>query len=379
MIKKEDDINIDDNFQKESIHPIKFMTKKRKSRTILMVKLISFFTITVAISIVFSLLVFKYKYKMLVNKTIEIKENNSINEEYSNAIDNVKNSLVTIGASKEELAQNSYSSCNTTGIIIEESGRILTNYSMIKDLNEIYVDLSFIGSEPLKAEIIVTNEEADIAILQVDCNDSLIPIKIASRDEIIEGEKILLISNSTADEYIDNLIPGIITSTNRQLEVNDKKYNLFEVNTPINKFNTGGIISNLKGEVIGVASKKITDSMNVDGLYYALDLNSLESIINYTKKIKDILGIVEGEFIKNNSVENYLGLYVARVHQNRDLYKEGLRPTDIIFEIEGKKINNITQVIEVLKNKENGDTVTCRVMKSGEVRDIDIVLSNIDK
>lgn len=119
--------------------------------------------------------------------------------------------------------------------------------------------------------------------------------------------------------------------------------------------------------------------MNVSSLYYAIDLSELENMINYTNEIKDMLGILEGGFIKGNIVDSYMGFYVGRVNQNRNSYGTGLRPTDIIFEIDGKKINKISQVIEMLKNKKNGDTVTCKVIRSGDIIDIEIVLDNIGK
>ena len=198
------------------------------------------------------------------------------------------------------------------------------------------------------------------------------------RDEVTEGEKVLLISNSTSDEYIDNLIPGIITSSNRKLEVEDEEYNLFEINIPINKFNDGGIISNLKGEVIGVASEKISEDMSVDGLYYALDLTSLDSIIDSANEIKDILGITKGGFVKEIN-ENYSGLYVSIVDKNGDLYKAGIKSTDIILKLNDIRVDNISSILEMLKNKENGDTVTCKIIRGKEIIDYYVTLTNIKK
>lgn len=374
---KKYDIDINNDYNYENSSSIKFMRRKTKYRILLLLRSLIYIITTVLISTVVFIIIFNYKYKDLFNnKSIYSYRSN---EGYFNAIDNVKNSLVTIGGNKEELSKNEYIQGNATGIIIQENGRILTNYSVIKDLEEVYVNLSLINSEVLKADIFFINEDNDLAVLQVNSKKALTPIKIASKDNIVEGENILLISNSTSDDYIDNVVPGIITSTNRQLYVNNNKYSLFEVNTPINKFNTGGIISNLNGEVIGIASKKVSDSMNVEGLYYAIDLSSLENVIDDTSELKEILGILEGEFIQVDNGGIYGGLYVTRVDKEGESYKAGLRPTDIIFEIDGKKINSITEVLSMVKNKENGDTVICKVMRAGDVIDMDIVLSNIKK
>ncbi|MCF0146958.1 MAG: serine protease [Clostridium sp.] len=377
-MSREDNKNNDD-FQENNTPSIKFMKRKFRHRILELLKTIMYVFITVSISIISFIIFFNYKYKDLLDSNYKSLEGYNSNENYYNAVENVKNSLVTVGRSKEALKENEYIEGNMTGIIIEDSGKIITNYSLIKDLKEIYVKLSFVNSEPIKADIIFHNEDIDIAVLKVNSDKALTSVKFAARNEIIEGEKILLISNSTSDEYIDNLVPGIITSSNRQIEVNEKSYNLFEVNTPINEFNTGGIISNLKGELIGIASKKISDVMNIQGLYYVIDLSSTEKIISYTNEIKDILGVIEGEFIEVNNIEGRGGLYITRVNESRNSYKAGLRPTDIIIEIDGQKFNDITEVLNMVKNKENGDTVTCKVMRSGDIIEVDIVLNYINK
>lgn len=377
IISKKDNKNNNDDFQEENISSIKFIKRKLRYRTLALLKALIFIFITVSISIVVLIIIINYNHKELLNNRNDNIDNYNISENYYNAIENVKNSLVTIGGSKEGLEENRYVDGNVTGIIIEESGKIITNYSMIKNLKEIYVKLSFVNSEPIKSEIIFINEDIDIAVIRVNSEEALTPVKVAPSNEIIEGEKILLISNSTSDEYIDNLVPGIITSSNRQIEVNNKKYNLIEVNTPINKFNTGGIISNLRGELIAIASRKITDDMNIEGLYYSINLSSVEKIINYTNEMKDILGIIKGEFIEVSTGEDYGGLYVTKVNKNGNSYKSGLRPTDIIIEIDDKKFNDIEEVVDMVKNKKSGVTVSCKVMRAGDIIEMDIILSNI--
>ncbi len=380
MGERKEGSNNKDSFAKDNLPSIQFKRKKMKSNTKLVIKSLIFFFIPIIISTVFSSLFLNIKYKEMVENMKEKIEKDDVVLEYSSLVDKVRNSLVTIASSKENLNQGKYIDGNTTGVIIESDGKILTNYSTIKDVKDIYVKLPFVGSEPIKADIIVANEDVDIAIIQVYYDEKLTPIKFASNDEVVEGERIALISNSIGSDYIDNIIPGVITSTNRKLSVHDKDYDLLEVNTPINIMNTGGVISNIKGELIGFASKKVTDDMNISNLYYALDLSSLEKIINYTNEIKNILGILEGGFIDNKkSGDNLMGLYVARINNTSELNESGLRPTDIIFEIDGEKINSISEVLKMLKNKKNGDNITCKVMRAGNVKEINIKLENINQ
>lgn len=374
--KLKDKFNDKDEFMNENFPSIQFKRKRTKSNIKMLGKLLSLLIIAGLSGALFSILVIENKYKDLVNELNDKLEKNTITLEYSGLIEKVKQSLVTISDSEVNLIQNKYFDSNTTGVIIESNGKILTNYSKIKNFNNIYVKLPSIGAKPVKAEIVVANENMDIALIQVNCDEELIPIKFVMKSDIVEGEKIFLISNSTSSDYIDNIIPGIITATNRSISTNNIKYKVLEINTPITAMNTGGIISNINGEIIGIASYKITNEMNQNGLYYALDFSSLEEVVSSTNEIKDILGISEGGFINSDKWNNVGGFYIAAINQERSSYKSGLRPTDIIFEMDGKKITSITQMSEILKNKLPGDTLKCKVMRSGEVKDLEIKIYN---
>ena len=374
--KLKDKFNDKDEFMNENFPSIQFKRKRTKSNIKMIGKLLSLLIIAGLSGALFSSLVIESKYRDLVNELNDKLEKNTITLEYSGLIEKVKQSLVTISDSEANLIPNKYFDSNTTGVIIESNGKILTNYSKIKNFKNIYVKLPSVGAKPVKAEIVVANENMDIALIQVNCDEELIPIKFVMKSDIVEGEKIFLISNSTSSDYIDNIIPGIITATNRSINTNNIKYKVLEINTPITAMNTGGIISNINGEIIGIASYKITNEMNQNGLYYALDFSSLEEVVSSTNEIKDILGISEGGFINSDKWNNVGGFYIAAINQERGSYKSGLRPTDIIFEMDGKKITSITQMSEILKNKLPGDTLKCKVIRSGEVKDLEIKIYN---
>ncbi|MGG7144010.1 S1C family serine protease [Clostridium nigeriense] len=379
MNGRKEKLNKKDEFQDINLPSIQFKQKKIRSILKSFIRYMILLSIAIIIGTLVSSIIMNIKYKKLADKINNKTNSGDLSIQYSNLIDKVRESIVTIGDSEEALNQEKYIDGNVTGIIIESDGKILTSYSKIKNMKDIYVKLPIIDSETIKGEIVAFNDDIDMAIIQIMYEEELIPIKFAQDSEKKEGESIVLISNSTGDDYIDNIIPGIITSTNRQLNVEGKNYDLIEVNTPINTINTGGIISNLNGELIGVASKKVTDDIGNNGVYYAVNFSSLEKVVNSTNEIKDILGVLEGGFIRGENTANVVGLYVSRINQNGSAYRSGLRPTDIIFEIDGQKINDISEILEMLKNKKNGDTITCKVMRDGEVKEIQIKLDSTKK
>lgn len=331
----------------------------------------------ILISIVFLILVgslafsifINIKYKKMFEEVQKKVSEGNILIDYSDVIDIVRKSLVTIGKSKEDVQSNKYVEGNSTGVIVDKSGKILVNYSKIKGSKEIYVKLPFVGIEPIRAKVRVINEEMDIAIIKVDYKDELTPIKFSSEDYKIEGKAIVLISNSRFSEYVDSVIPGVITSTNRYIMQNNKKYDLIESNIPINKLNLGGVIVNLKGELVAIPSEDISKRFDTEGAYYSIDMTYIGEMADYISQIKEILGILEGGFI-DQSIEGYkIGFYIAKLEDGSSLAENTLKNMDILLEVEGVKISNS---YEVLKNKKSGDTIKCKIIRAGEVKEIEI-------
>jgi serine protease Do len=365
---------IDENFPS-----IQFKIRKIKRNLKFCIKLLSIFLLAAISGTLFSEYALRLKYQGILNNLkygIENEAEEDINTlDYSKIIDEVKDSVVTIGESEDNVNQNTYFKNNSTGVIIDEYGRILTTYSNIKEIKNIYVKLPIKQSKPIRAKLISSNEELDIAILEIESSYDLKAVKMATSINDIEGENVALISNCLGDDYIDSIIPGIITSTNRNFNISGNKYNLLEVNIPINEMNTGGALFNMNGELIGVASYKVSQEKKQQGLNYAIDLNSLSNIMNATDEIKDMLGVLEGGFVNYDDNSQVIGMYIERVEQTNNFYDEGLRPTDILFEINNKKITSIDELHSILKSEMGKDNISCKVMRDGEVKELQIKLN----
>lgn len=365
-----------EDFFKQENSSIRFKRNKTKSNIRFGGKLILYFILAGVSGALFSNIMMKIKYDAVIQ---QVKENR-INEDmvildYTKIIKKVSPSLVSISNSTDKLTENDYFEGNTTGIIIHEDGTILTNYSKVKGLDNIYVKLSSKGTMPVKAVMVGGNEETDIAILRISYDGKLVPVKLAASDDIKEGQGIAVLSNAIGDEYIGSIVPGMITSTNRKMESIDKlnEYQLIEISSPINELNTGGAVCNAKGELIGIASYSITNKNKQEGLYYAIDLSVLEEVINSTNIFKGVLGLSGGGIISSVNTE-VNGFYVENVVQGGNAYNAGIRPTDIIFELDGKQIVGTEDLINIIEEKKNGDILDCKVMRDGKVEEVEIIL-----
>lgn len=314
----------------------------------------------------------KNKYGEVMQQVKELSDNaDNVILDYTKVINEVSPSLVTISDDEDKLNNNSYFDGNVTGIIIDDSGIILTNYSAIKGKSDIYVKLSSVASKPIKAEILVENESIDLALIKIDFEGELKAIKLADMNDIKEGQGIVVLGNAIADEYIGSSIPGIITSKNEYLEVDGKRYSLLQINAPINKKNTGGAICNSKGELVGIADLTVTNEKNEIGIYYGFQMTELQDMINSTNSFKKIMGIAEGKIIIDEG-RGLNGFYIQELVKEGSAYVAGVKPTDIILEVDGYQVVDVEEVITVLQGKKKDDILHCKILRQGNMKEVDI-------
>ncbi|WP_294388585.1 S1C family serine protease [uncultured Clostridium sp.] len=349
--------------------------KKNSTRTRvkLGVKVILYVAIAGFLGSIIANISIKNKYGGAIQQIKEIKESaDMVILDYTKVIKEVSQSLVSISDSKEKLTEDEYFEGNATGVIIESSGIILTNYSAIKDKSNIYVKLSSAAAMPIEANILVENEDRNLAIIKIEFDGELQAIKIADSDSIREGQGIVVLGNAIGDEYIGSSIPGIITSRNEKLNIGEgKSQSLLQINALINEKNTGGAICNSKGELVGIADLTITNERNEDGLYYGIQMEELQDMINSTNAFKRILGIIEGGVVTDEA-RDFAGFYIQELDKYGNAYLAGVKPTDIIIDIDGYEVVNADELIQLLQDKKKDDILHCKILSDGEMKSIDI-------
>lgn len=354
---------------------IKFKMKKESYRIKIRKRLTVIFVTLIFICVIVTNVIILKKYDELINKidVSKIDVNRKVFE-YDKIANKVAESIVSISDESGKLVKNTYFPSNATGIILNEEGYILTSYTAINEFRNIYVKLPSSGSMPIRASLVGVNEQIDIAIIKIYYKGSLSPIKIAKFDEIKDGQEIAIFSNSIGNEYIERITPGIITSTHQIIrsQTDNKEHRLLELSCVVNEKNTGGAVCNANGELIGIASSDITKKKNETGLYYAIDLRELEKIAKVTDVFKEKLGVSGG--VIEDPKSKVKGFYVENVKESGNAYKAGIRATDIIVQLDGKSILTTEDLANVINDKKNGDNVNCKVINSGEVKEIKILI-----
>lgn len=175
--------------------------------------------------------------------------------------------------------------CTGTGIIISESGNIVTNAHVIQNVCENdtmraeSVKAVLSDESEYSAEIIGADTPSDLAVIKIDADDvQLFPAELGDSDSLVEGETAVAIGNPLGLELYGSTTCGIISALGRTITVSGYEMTLIQTDAAINPGNSGGPLLNCRGEVVGINSSKII-SDNAEGLGFAIPISDAKPII----------------------------------------------------------------------------------------------------
>lgn len=280
-----------------------------------------------------------------------------------------------------------------SGIIVGQNDTellVVTNHHVIADAEELTVQ--FADGSLVQAQVKGSDADKDLAVIAVQLkdmeSDTMNQITIAelgSSDDLTVGEPVIAIGNALG--YGQAVTTGVVSALNRAIAVSnipaaqneDTEVNTFiQTDAAINPGNSGGPLLNMKGQVIGINSNKIGNSL-VEGMGYAIPISDVKSIIEdlmsretrlkVDQDKKGYIGItgldVEKEYSELYSIPQ--GVYVSRVMEGTGAYEAGLVRGDIITAVNGEEVTSMEELQEELGYYEAGTTVELTIMQGSPV------------
>lgn len=374
------------SMNKNDTAPISFKRSKKKYGIKLLAKGMFLISISICAGVIASKVIIDKKIEDLgldkLNRKDITVEDQNINYVYlSEIIAKVGPSLVTISDEVNRLDSNSFFDQNTTGVIVDAEGYIATSYSSIEDFKNIYVKLSSLAAKPQVAKLVGSYKELDIAVIKIE-GDNYPTCNFEGNNRVREGDRVVSLGNAIGDDYIGFISSGIVNSTSLTLDIsnNKRQENIFKSiqnNTIVNEQNNGGPLCNLDGEIIGINSVDFSKKHSKYGLSVVVGGAELESIIRSIidtgNAEKMDLGFIGGS-TSSSGEKGINGIYVEWVYPESTVANAGIKPTDIIVELDDESIKSIDDINRIIKNHNIGDTIKCRILRRGESMDIILTL-----
>ncbi len=273
-----------------------------------------------------------------------------------------------------------------SGFVVSADGLIVTNKHVVADTsagyrvftrdNKLY-EVSKIYRDPVN----------DLAILKVDApKNELKPMELGDSANLKVGQFVIAIGTALG-EFRNTVTTGVISGLGRGIvagspfEGAENLENVIQTDAAINPGNSGGPLMNSLGQVIGVNVAVASGAQNIG---FALPIKVVkDSLANFNQTgqfSRPYLG-VRYRMIPNNEAvaKGWIeGAGVVEVVAGSPAEKEGLKPGDIIFKVNGEKLTEKNNLAVVIAKKKVGDKLELSVWREGAEKKVTVVLQEGD-
>ncbi|MEX0448334.1 DegQ family serine endoprotease [Spiribacter sp. 221] len=262
-----------------------------------------------------------------------------------------------------------------SGVVVDaDAGHILTNHHVIANADQIQV--TFDDGRELDAEIVGSDPETDIAVLQVD-GDGLAALPLGDSSELRVGDYTMAIGNPFGLEH--TVTTGVVSGLERTLPGSGgaRLQSFIQTDASINPGNSGGALINLRGELVGINTAILSRGGGNIGIGFAVPVNMarqvMEQIIEYGEVQRGVLGVrvqdLTPEMAEAFDIERPNGALVAQVTPNSPAAEAGLEAGDVIVEVNGTPVSDANAMANAIGLLRIGDEVHLTYVRDGEKRE----------
>ncbi len=271
-----------------------------------------------------------------------------------------------------------------SGVIIDQRGYILTNEHVVGEADKINVTLP--DGREFEGKLVGTDSRSDLAVVKIEAGK--LPVaKLGNSDDIRIGQWVVAIGNPFG-QLIANPEPtvtvGVVSALNRSLPQGrrqDRNYTgLIQTDAAINPGNSGGPLVNLKGEVIGINVAIFSTSGGYQGIGFAIPVTTAKRIITSLIKGEDVeygwIGVsiqdIDQSLADYFDLDSTQGALVSKVLEGGPAEKVGIQEGDVILEIEGEKVKNVSHLVNLVGQTPVGESIRIKVLRDQKTLLVDL-------
>ena len=263
-----------------------------------------------------------------------------------------------------------------SGVIMTETGYILTNKHVIQNADQIIVALQ--SGQIFDAVLIGSDTLTDLAVLKINATD--LPTILQNEKRMSQvGDVVLAIGNPL--NLGQSITQGIISATGRNALSEMGRQNFIQTDASINKGNSGGALINTAGELIGINTLSLgkNNSELAEGLNFAIPIGLAKNVMN--KIIKDGR-VIRGYFGVNSSLfytakqlgVGEKGVLITGVAEGGPADKAGIQAGDLVLKVANIEAENPAKMMEAIAEIKPGTEVKVIISRQNRLLELNVVI-----
>jgi serine protease DegS len=255
-----------------------------------------------------------------------------------------------------------------SGVIVDESGHIVTNYHVIANADQIRVQLK--DGREADAHIVGRDPDTDLAVLKIDLTP-LPAVTFGRSDQLRVGDVVLAIGNPIG--LSQTVTHGIVSAVSRQQLGIAPLEDFIQTDAPINFGNSGGALVDSNGALVGINTAIVAKNLGVEGIGFAIPVNMvrgvLSDIIAHGRVIRGWIGIVPEDLPEEQAQQFGLGqsaVVIGNLYVGSPAQQAGLHPGDLLLRIDGSEPHSAQDALGRIATLKPGSSVVLSGMRAGQ-------------
>ena len=258
-----------------------------------------------------------------------------------------------------------------SGVIVDPSGLVVTNYHVIEGASEVKVALS--DKREFDAEIVLKDEHSDLTILRLkDANEKFPVLDFANSDDLQVGDVVLAIGDPFG--VGQTVTHGIVSALARtQVGISDYQF-FIQTDAAINPGNSGGALVDLNGRLVGINTAIYSRSGGSQGIGFAIPANMVRVVVSSAKGgsaavkrpwLGAKLQEVTAEIADSLGLKRPAGALVASVAAGGPAARAGIKTGDVIAAVDGTVVDDPNSFDYRFATKPLGGSAQVTLLRQG--------------
>jgi len=267
-----------------------------------------------------------------------------------------------------------------SGVIVDASGLIVTNYHVIEGADQVKVSLA--DKREFEADIVLKDARTDIAVLSIKGGRERFPvIDFGNSDELQVGDVVLAIGNPFG--VGQTVTHGIVSALARtQVGISDYQF-FIQTDAAINPGNSGGPLVDMNGRLVGLNTAIFSRSGGSQGIGFAIPIDMVKVVVASAKGggtavrrpwLGAKLQAVTPDLLDSLGLKRPVGAVVVNITPGGPAARAGLRPSDVIISIDGQAIDDPNAFDYRFATRPIGGSAQLGVMRAGREMRVTVAL-----